>query len=221
MNPANDSMTVWQINMFAIGAKESIKKRQEKPAQKCVQAKCVPSCLYPLPPVLVWLIHSPVTNSTPTRTATTRIVPIWRPPDLTFFREPPLPRSLSDLACAWQCMQMTAFVVRPEWRRSWGWGCCRFFIWGNNDTFSTAFFLSTLFFWGYNQREKERRGSALMSSLSGGNQQQPRTSADPSWSRKTAWKYATFRMLCNFMLSLNSLRLLVWWRVAQIEICKF
>lgn len=89
MNPANDSMTVWQINMFAIGAKESIKKRQEKPAQKCVQAKCVPSCLYPLSPILVWLIHSPVTNSTPTRTATTRIVPIWRPPDLTFFREPP------------------------------------------------------------------------------------------------------------------------------------
>lgn len=67
------------------------KKRQEKPAQKCVQAKCVPSCLYPLSPVLVWLIHSPVTNSTPTRTATTRIVPIWRPPDLTFFREPPFP----------------------------------------------------------------------------------------------------------------------------------
>lgn len=101
MNPANDSMTVWQINMFAIGAKESIKKRQEKPAQKCVQADGVPSCpLYRLSPVLVWLIHSPVTNSTPTRTATTRIVPIWRPPDLTFFREPPLPRSLSDLACA-------------------------------------------------------------------------------------------------------------------------
>lgn len=143
-------------------------KRTEPPAE------CI---LCPLSRVFAWLIHSPVTNSTPTRTATTRIVPIWRPPDLTFFRDPLSLFPLLDLACAGQCMQMTAFVVRPEWRG----GCCRFFIWGNSDTFSTAFFLSTLFFLGL-QRE---RGSALMSSLSGRNQQLPRTSTDPTWSRKT------------------------------------
>lgn len=92
MNPANDSMTVWQINMFAIGAKESIKKdKRNLPKNVSKRSASLHACIFCPHTVLVWLIHSPVTNSTPTRTATTRIVPIWRPPDLTFFREPPFP----------------------------------------------------------------------------------------------------------------------------------
>lgn len=46
MNPANDSMTVWQINMFAIGAKESIKKdKRNLPKNVSKRSASLHACL--------------------------------------------------------------------------------------------------------------------------------------------------------------------------------